>query len=50
MIKVKKLEKEIKKLKQEKQKSLNKLYDLGLAPFYGYYEMKLKATQLPKKP
>jgi len=45
MKKIKELEREIKKLKKEKQRLYNKLYDLGLAPFYGYYEVKFKDLQ-----
>jgi len=40
--KIRKLKAEIKQIKKKQRVQLNSLYDLGLAPFYGYYEMKLK--------
>ena len=42
MIKIQEAQKKIEELEKKKQKLLNKLYELGLAPFYGYYEKRLR--------
>jgi len=39
------IEREIRRLKEKRQQLLDALYELGLAPFYGYYEMQLKKEE-----